>query len=254
MLRHLTVLAAMGFGIALGAIAPLTAADMPAHVTAAVGDASRPDADKARDADRKPGEMVVFAGIKPGDKVADLIPGGGYFTRVFAKTVGAKGKVYAFVPEEFLKMRATAADGLKALATDPGYANLNVISAPMAAFKAPEALDAVWTSQNYHDLHNKMFGPADMAAVNKAVFAALKSGGVYVVLDHSATAGSGFSATETLHRVDAEAVKAEVMAAGFKFDGQSDALKNPADDRTGKVFDAGMRGKSDQFVLKFRKP
>lgn len=226
---------------------------LPSYITAAVNDVSRPDADKVRDADRKPGEMLAFSGLKGGAKVADMIPGGGYFTRLFAKAVGAQGHVYAFVPDELLKKRATAADGIKTLAADPGYANVSVLEGPVSGFNAPEALDLVWTSQNYHDLHN-WTSPEDLAAFNKAVFAALKPGGVYIVLDHVATAGAPADVTETLHRIDPAVVKQEVAAAGFKFEGQSDVLKHPTDDHTAKVFDASVRGKTDQFVLKFRKP
>ena len=242
------------FGAALTLFAGTAMAAEAAYVSAAIADASRPEADKAADADRKPAEMLAFAGVKPGEKVADLMPGGGYFTRVFAKAVGANGKVYAVVPDELLKMRATGGDAIKAIAADAGYKNVVVVNGSMGAFKVAEPLDVVWTSRNYHDFHNKMFGPLDMAAYNKAVFAALKPGGVYIVLDHTAAPGSGFEATESLHRVDPEAVKKEVMAAGFKFDSESNILKSTTDDHSGKIFDSGMHNHTDQFVLKFRKP
>jgi predicted methyltransferase len=255
MVRITPTLAVLGTVFALTAAMPANAASAPpAYATAAVNDASRPDADKNVDADRKPAEMVAFAGIKPGDKVVDLLPGGGYFTRVFAKAVGPKGHVYAVVPDEIIKLRATAADPIKAIAADKAYGNVSVVSGPIASFKVDAPVDVVWTSRNYHDLHNKMFGSPDMSAFNKAVFAALKPGGTYIVLDHAAAPGSGFEATETLHRVDPEAVKKEVTAAGFQFVGADDTLKNTSDDHTGKVFDANVRGKTDQFVLKFRKP
>lgn len=249
MLRLPVAVAVIGTAFAL-ATTPVLAAD----AGAILNDASRPEADKAADADRKPADMLAFAGIKAGDKVADLIPGGGYFTRIFSKAVGANGKVYAVVSDDILKVRANAADPIKAIAADAGYKNVTVINGGLGAFKAPEPLDVVWTSRNYHDFHNKMFGPVDMAAYNKAVFAALKPGGTYIVLDHTAKAGSGFGDTESLHRVDPEAVKKEVMAAGFKFDGESNALKSTADDHTGKIFDSGVKGHTDQFVLKFKKP
>jgi predicted methyltransferase len=252
MLRSIAILAASSISFALGTSA--SAADsLPSYITAAVSDTSRPDADKASDTDRKPGEMVAFAGLKPGNKVADFLPGGGYFTRVFAKVVGPQGHVYAFVPEELLKMRAAAADGIKALSAAAGYSNISVIEAPVSGFAAPEPLDVVWTSRNYHDLHNKAFG-GNFAAVNKAVFAALKPGGVYIVLDHAAAPGAPAEVTQTLHRIDPEVVKKEVVAAGFKLEGESDVLKQSADDHTAKVFDPSVRGKTDQFILKFRKP
>src|SRR6185295_11581017 len=106
----------------------------------------------------------------------------------------------------------------------------------------------------YHDFHDKLFGPLDVAAVNKAIYNALKPGGVYVVLDHAAEAGSGLRDTETLHRIDPETVKKEVTAAGFEFVGENVRMRNPADPRTKNVFDPSIRGKTDQFVFKFRKP
>jgi predicted methyltransferase len=252
MQRSFSILA-LGTALTLAHLATAAAADIPPYASAAVTDAARPDADKARDADRKPAEMVAFAGIKPGNTVIDMLPGGGYFTRIFSKAVGPKGKVYAFVPEEFVKARPQAADGVKAIAANTAYTNVFVLSTPLRVIAAPESADVIWTSQNYHDFHNKGFG-GDVAPINRAVFAALKPGGTYIVLDHAAEKGSGVRDTDTLHRIDVEAVKKEVTAAGFVLEGESDAVRHPADDHTGKVFDSGIRGKTDQFVLKFKKP
>jgi predicted methyltransferase len=113
-------------------------------------------------------------------------------------------------------------------------------------------VDLIFTAQNYHDLHNSQ--ALDVAAFNKSVFDALKPGGLFVIVDHSAEKGSGSRDTSTLHRIDAETVKSEVTAAGFEFVGGSEILKNASDDRTAKVFDPAVRGKTDQFILKFRKP
>jgi len=241
------VLAAAPSGLAWAAKA------IPANIAAAVADKTRPEADTKRDADRKPAEVLAFVGVKRGDKVADLIPGAGYFTRLFSDAVGPKGAVYAFMPAEFAQFSKTPlpANGAH---TDPARPNITFLTAPMNAVAAPEKLDIVWISQNYHDLHDDFAKPADTAVVNKQVFAALKPGGVYVVLDHSAVAGSGLAATNTLHRIDAATVKSEVTAAGFKFVSESKVLANPADARTANVFDASIRGKTDQFIYKFRKP
>lgn len=234
---------------------PSAAADkVPAGIAAAVSDAGRPEADRVRDENRKPGESVAFSGMKAGDKVADLLPGGGYFTRIFAKTVGAKGHVYAIVSEEILKKRPTAADGVNAIAADKAYGNVSVMPEQLANINAPEPLDIVWTSLNYHDLKNAAFGPADTAAMDKSIFNALKPGGVFIVVDHAAAAGSGTRDTETLHRIDPAVVKAEVTAAGFVFEGESDVLKRPEDDHTVRVIEGSIRGKTDQFIYKFRKP
>jgi predicted methyltransferase len=249
------------FGAALAALvagtttvfAAAPAPKIPAYITAAVADPSRPDADRKRDADRKPAESIAFAGMKPGQRVVDMIPGKGYFTKIFSKVVGPTGWVYVYFPSDIdaiykknnLVMPPPA---------DPDYPNVSSIHAPMAQFLVPEKVDLVWTSQNYHDLHDKFFGPVDVAAANKAIFAALKPGGVFIVLDHVAEAGSGLRDTDTLHRIDPAEVKKEVEAAGFVFAGESKVLHNPDDNHTLKVFDASLRGKTDQFIFKFRKP
>jgi len=143
---------------------------------------------------------------------------------------------------------------LQGLTADPAYANVVVSSQPINAPALPAGLDAVFIRQNYHDLHDKFMGPADVAAFNRNVFAALKPGGVYVVLDHGDAAGTGLKDTDTLHRIDVAAVKSEVLAAGFVLDGESAVLANPGDDHTKNVFDPSIRGKTDQFLLRFRKP
>jgi predicted methyltransferase len=224
---------------------------VPAYVSAAVADGHRSDADRQRDAVRKPAEVIAFTGMKPGDKVADFVPSSGYFTRIFAKAVGPQGHVYALTPTEW---GAEEIDPAKAIAADPAYGNVTTLNAPLGHFAAPpEKLDIFWTSQNYHDLENPQ-PKVDVAAFNKQVFEALKPGGLYIVLDHSAAAGSGLRDTNTLHRIDAATVRSEVEAAGFRFAGESKVLANPADDRTKKVFDPAIRGHTDQFIYKFRKP
>ncbi len=239
---------------ALFAVISLSYAAAPAPaITAAVSDAGRPAADTARDADRHPAESIAISGMKAGDKVIDLIPGGGYFTRIFSKVVGPNGKVYALTPDEMLSKMAKAADAAKALPA-AGYANVVPISTSINAIKVPEPVDVVWTSLNYHDMHNALLGPANMGNYNKSVFNALKPGGIYIVIDHAATAGSGTRDTDLLHRIDVEAVKAEVMGVGFQLVEESKVLAHPGDDHTGKVFDSGIRGKTDQFLLKFKKP
>lgn len=242
------MLAASGAAHAQRAASPAT----PGAATGAYAGPTRPAEDVARDAARKPAEMVTFAGIAPGMKVADMIPGGGYFTRVFSVAIGPSGKVYALVPSIVVKSHPSALTGMQALAASPGYGNVVVIETGAGA-RPPEPLDVVWTAQNYHDLHN-IPQPGAVAAFNKGVFAMLKPGGEYVVLDHAAQAGSGARDTGTLHRIDPATVRAEVVAAGFIYDGQSIAVRNTADDHTAKVFDPAVRGHTDQFIYKFRKP
>jgi len=248
MLRQMML--ASGMILAAGLTSAVSyAADKPsAEIAAAVADAGRPAADKEKDANRKPAETLAFAGAKSGQQIVDFLPGSGYFTRIFSKVVGTKGHVTALNP-------AGAPDkytaGAKAIAADPSYSN---VSAPIENVGAVPAgsVDLFFTAQNYHDLHNRK--DLDVAAFDKAVFAALKPGGIFLVIDHAAPAGSGFQDTDTLHRIDEAAVKTEVESAGFKLVGESDILKNPDDPRTAKVFDPSIRGKTDQFALKFEKP
>jgi len=236
-------LATSGLAVAASAQAPSAA------ITAAVADAQRPAADTARDVHRKPAQIVAFAGVKPGDKVAEIFPGGGYYTRILAKAVGPKGHVYALVPAGFAN-RPGGLDAINALAAQ--YGNVTVVPADLAKFTLDQPVDLVWTTENYHDFHN---GPtANVAGLNSAVFAALKPGGVYFVEDHAAAAGAGITTTSTLHRIDPAAAISEIEAAGFKLDGKSNLLANPKDTHTLGVRDPAIQGETDKFALRFKKP
>ena len=220
---------------------------------AAVADPTRPQSDRNRDEARKPVEALQFSGVKPGDAIADFNAGAGYFTRLFADVVGSRGHVYAIEPVEIQQYIAKSTAELQGYTAD--HRNVNVlVETALQSLRLPRKLDLFWISQNYHDLHNKYFGPIDMAAFNKAVFDALKPGGAYIVLDHSAAPGAAADVTETLHRIDPATVRREVQAAGFIFDSESKILANPADPLTIKVFDKSIQGHTDQFLLKFRKP
>jgi predicted methyltransferase len=245
---------ALAFGvIAFAAGGPLP--DVSAALAAAVADSSRPDSDTARDADRKPEQTLAFSGIKPGDQVADYVADAGYFTRLFSSVVGSKGHVYAVEPTAFFKHQNFVAAVAELQSYAVTHPNLTVTTAAaLEGTRFPEKLDLFWISQNYHDLHDKFMGPVDTAAFNKAVYEALKPGGFYVILDHSAAPGAAADVTETLHRIESSTVRREVEAAGFRLDSESSILANPADPRTAKVFDQTIRGRTDQFILKFRKP
>ncbi|MDB5475500.1 MAG: methyltransferase [Phenylobacterium sp.] len=247
--RHF--LAAAVAALSIGAVgAGVAYAAVPPAISAALADKGRPEAEVKRDAARHPGELLAWAGVKPGDRVADFIMGGGYFTRILSATVGPKGHVYAYQPAEFIKFRAAYADEQKAVAG--AYPNVTPISSPFSELKLPEKLDLVLTVQNYHDLHLKPF-PADNAArMNAEIYRALKPGGAFVVVDHVGPAGEGVP--DKLHRIDPAQVRKEVEAAGFKYAGSSDLLKDAADAHTANVFDPSIRGKTDQFAMKFVKP
>lgn len=250
------LLAISGLVAAIAGQAPAT--DEPGVsplIRAALADPSRPQADTARDADRKPAATLAFAGIKAGDRVADYAPGTGYFTRLFSDVVGKEGHVYALMPTPMMKFDK-AAKGLADLqAWSKEHPNVTASSGDAVdGVKFAEPLDVFWISQNYHDLHDKFMGPVDVAVFNKAVFAALKPGGVYLVLDHVAGKDAPADVTESLHRIDPSVVRREVEAAGFRFDGESDVLANPQDPHTLGVFDKSIRGHTDQFIYRFRKP
>lgn len=238
----------------LGACTAARAADsVPTYVTAAMSDTGRAK-DAIDDARRHGAELAAFAKVKPGDTVVDLIPGGGYFTRIFSAIVGPKGHVYALWPNEYASEAVDDAAAMRALAKTPHYSNISVIVQPAAQFSIPTKANVVWTSQNYHDYPDKFMGPTDPNILDRAVFAALKPGGEFVIIDHAAEAGSGLRDTDTLHRIDPAVVKVQVPAAGFTFDGESDVLRNPADDHKIKVFDPSIRGHTDQFAYRFKKP
>jgi predicted methyltransferase len=210
-------------------------------------------ADALTDPALKGPEVIAFIGVKPGDKIADLFAG--RFVRAFSQAVGPKGKVYAVEPAELIKAEPNAVAPIQALAGNPAFSNVVLTPSPINSLAlALSSLDEVFIRQNYHDLYDKFMGPADVPAFNKAVFAALKPGGVFVILDHAAVAGSGLDATEKLHRIDEARVKTDLLAAGFVLDGESKVLANPADDHSLLVFNPAIRGKTDQFLLKFRKP
>jgi predicted methyltransferase len=238
--------------VAMTMAASASYAAVPANITAALADTGRPASDTARDAARKPAELLAFGGVKSGGKVADLIMGGGYFTRIMAAAVGPKGQVYAYQPSEFIQFSANYGVQQKAVAA--AYANVTPLTTPFSGLDLPDGLDLVLTVQNYHDLHLKPF-PTDTAAkVNAEVFKSLKRGGVYLVVDHEGAAGSGLAAADTVHRLEASVARKEIEAAGFKFDSESTMLRDASDAHTANVFDPAIRGKTDQWVMKFKKP
>jgi predicted methyltransferase len=237
----------------LCALCSAALAVIPSYVNSALSDPAR-GKDAEADARRHPAELVSFAQVKPGETVVDLLPGTGYFTRIFSQIVGPRGHVYAIVANEYAKEDADEVAAMQALVKDPHYSNVTLLMQPAAQLTTPAEADVVWTSQNYHDYPDKFMGPTDPKLLSDAVFKVLKPGGLFVVVDHVAAAGSGMRDTDTLHRIDPQTVKEQVLASGFKFDGESETLRNPADNHTLKVFDPAVRGHTDQFIFRFRKP
>jgi predicted methyltransferase len=225
-------------------------AALQAAVDAAVANSTRPEKDTLRDVDRKPAQVMKFSGIKPGDVVADVGSAGGYYTRILSGIVGPEGRVHGFNGKEFARVFKNGNP------TDPIAEELENVSSIMGTFNAPvfpEPLDSAIIVLIYHDTHLSFLG-IDTAVMNKALFAALKPGGTYIVIDHAAETGSGARDTDKLHRIDPVMVKQEVEAAGFEFVEKSDILSHPEDAHNTMVMLPTERGKSDRFIFKFRKP
>jgi len=240
--------------LAFFAVTAAVAVELPSRIGLAIADPGRPADDRALDDSRHVAEVLAFADIRPGNKVVDLMPGKGYYTRLFSKLAGPDGKVYALQPAEMDKVAPKGLQSLRSFAGTPAYANVVVLVQPVSAMSVPEKVDVIWTSQNYHDLHDPFMGSPDIAKVDAALFNALKPHGTLIVLDHAAAAGTGTSHTDDLHRIDPATVKAELTAAGFRYEGESDALRNPVDTHTLGIRDPSLRGHTDRFLLKFTKP
>jgi predicted methyltransferase len=235
---------------------PIPAEQIPANIKAAVDSPTRPPQDRALDAGRRPEQMLAFFGIKPGMKVGEIFAGGGYTTQLLANAVGPDGMVYAQNPV-FPPEREQIGDAFAARLKNPQLKNVVAISKSFDSDDLlgvpPNSLDAVVTNMNYHDL---VLIKADRDKINAQIFKALKSGGNFDIVDHSAKAGSGADDVK-LHRIDERFLIAEVEKAGFKLAAASSALRHPDDDRNWSTSprEAGPhRGTSDRFMLKFVKP
>ena len=248
-------------GAAIGALATSALAQdsiqppslMSSEIAAALADERRPAEDRERDRGRRAAEVLALTGVEAGDRVADLVVGGGYFTRLFASLVGPGGRVLAWQPGEFVAFQASYGEELEAV--DAAYENVDGQISPFAELDLEEgAFDLVFTAQNYHDFHLNPFPPETAGGVNAEIFRALEPCGRYFVIDHHAAVGTGFTVSHTLHRADEAAVTAEIEAAGFRLIGTSDLLENSEDPLTANVFDEGIRGRTSQFTLVFQKP
>ena len=217
----------------------------------AVSDPTRLEEQSARDADRKPAEILRLAGVREGDKVADLAVGGAYYTAILSRLVGETGKVYAVDPTLIFKAFPNAAKTFPAYLEKDPRGNVVYSVQRFDELALPEPVDAVLMVLYYHDT---IWTGEDRAQMNERIFDALKPGGVYVVVDHDALEGAGDEVTKTLHRMEKKTVAPEVLAAGFTLETESDILAHPDDPKNDSVFDEGRRGKTDRFVYVFRKP
>ncbi|WP_428333385.1 class I SAM-dependent methyltransferase [Novosphingobium sp.] len=202
-------------------------------------------------------DLIQFATITAGDTVIDVYPGSGDWTRIFSGVVGPEGRVYSFVPAEVAHFKNDPVGLMRTLAQEPGRENVAAVSADVVAVaQVTTAADVVWMHLFYHDLHTPLIQAKGATAdtFNRAVFASLKPGGRYIIIDHAAASGSGTSDTTSLHRIDRVSVVKEVQAAGFVLDGQSAMLANADDTHATKVFDPAIKGNTDRFAYRFIKP
>ena len=229
-------------------------AEAPTVHADSVAAADRSDADRALDAGRFPAETLAFFDIRPGMRVAELGAGGGYTTELLARAVGPTGRVYGQNPK-FILERFAEKPWSERLAK-PVNAPIVRVDREFDDPLPPEAkdLDAALIVLLYHDT---VWLETDRAGMNAAVFAALRSGGIYGVIDHSARPGDGARETKTLHRIEESVVVREIEKAGFSLEASADFMRNPADARDWSASPSAAgerRGTSDRFVLRFRKP
>ncbi len=220
-----------------------------ARIAAAIASPHRSDRDRDQDAARRPAEFLAFIDVADGDAVADINAGGGYVARLLAPTVGRSGQVYAtnadFIEALFDGVNGRLAESVRA------YPNVLVSRQSDDGLEIEEGLDAAILNNIYHDLH---WQEIDVNRFNRSVYAALKPGGYYIVGDHSAAEGSGISLVADSHRIERDTVIREVLTAGFELVDEAHFLANPDDDRLTPIFDPAIRGRTDRFLLKFRRP
>jgi predicted methyltransferase len=226
-------------------------------IAAAIADPGRPATDREQDATRRPDEILGFLGVAPGMRVLDAFSAGGYYTELLARIVGSRGEVIAYNNPPYAKF---AQKGIAARYADDRLPNVRQVTSTLEDLELePDSLDAAIFVMSYHDLYwrpaDGSWPPTDPALLLAKLHAALKPGGVIVVQDHVAAPGGEVSeVVDKLHRIDPAVVKRDFARAGFELDGTSDALAHPADDHTVNVFNPAIRGKTDQFVFRFRKP
>jgi predicted methyltransferase len=221
-------------------------AGAPAHVRRAIESPERTAEARARDYHRKPAEILIASGIKEGDRVVEIAGFGQYFTTMLAAAVGPSGRVDVYdlpYTEQFA--------GPASREFDDQHDNVAYHQGSYNDVMLPQGVASVWNVLYYHDLKPQGI---DTAAFNRKILAALRPGGIYLVIDHKAEDGSGWRDAGTIHRMGVDTIKQEVLAAGFELALESDLLANPSDDRTKMVFAPGTRGTTDQTFFIFRKP
>ena len=247
--HHLALALCLSFAM------PAAGQAAPENVAAAVAAPGRSDDNLKLDASRKPVEVLRFLGLKRGMRVADMFGGNHYWAEIFSSAVGPKGQVVVWEPTQFYRGKAPA----EFAAFQAGRPNVSIITSPFGAPNLPpRAFDFMLINLNYHDVYweSAKNGITRMEpdAWLKTVYAAMKPGGIVGVIDHVGPAGDTRAIVEKEHRIDPATVKADFQRAGFVLDGSSDLLRNLADDHSLVVFDPAIRGKTDRFVYRFKKP
>ena len=271
MTRHIWTIASVSFAAlalaACGGEEPADTAAAPAETAApaavappdyaaAVASPDRLATDRERDTARKPAEVLAFSKIMTGNTVFEMEAGGGYYTEMISRAVGPTGQVIMQGPKEFVQFYKADMDAHLA---DNRLANVRVSESPFDTLDAPDAsVDVVTWFQGPHEMYCKAAcGNAPLGDTAKAyqeIARILKPGGYLVIMDHVAAQGAPETTGNDLHRVDPLIVKAAATTAGFTLDEESSILANPSDDHTKGVFDDSIRGKTDQFLLRYKKP
>lgn len=257
--RTLATIAAVGLAAILVGCGQQSA-DKPAAgasiYAAALASEARPEGDRARDAGRKPAEVLEFMGIEPGMTVLDMFTGGGYYAELLSSVVGDEGHVIAQSNQAYLGF---VGDEFEERFGSGRLTNVEVLMAENNELSLQaDSFDAIMLVLSFHDIYHedpengwpRIDGPAFLAELKKS----LKPGGILAVIDHYAAAGAPSDTGETLHRIDPAIVKVDMAAAGFVLDGTSDMLRNPDDNLEMIVFAPDIRGKTDRFVMRYRKP
>ena len=237
----------------LVALAPATDAAAPsvnAIISHAVADPARPAAYRKADPLRKPADTLAFSGVRPGMIVGEFYPAGGYFTRMLSDVVGPSGHIYTIENDHW---QDSVKDD-RAMLAEGKWKNVSLDVKPFGTVAFPKPLDLAWVTQNYHDMKIAKYGKVDTVAFDRAVYKALKPGGIFFILDHQGPANLTPAQIEKMHRINRDVVVREVTSAGFKLAAEGKFLRRPGDDHTKPIFDPSIRGHTDQYALKFVKP
>lgn len=255
MIRLGSLLSVLAVLIGCSDKAPVTKQDADIYQQAVYFNALRPAEDRRSDAQRKPAEILAFAGVKPGMAVIDLLGGGGWYTELLSAVVGEQGHVYLANTPLFLHFTQPQ---LEARLADNRLKNVTRVDGEWTQMNLPENVDLIWLSLSYHDIYvarpNDPSFEADRDSFFQQLQAALKPGGLILVIDHVATKGTGKDGAQTLHRIDEDFARADFESEGFVFVKSLDILRNPADDYTKDIWAKGVMNKTDKFIYLFQKP